>query len=204
LSDYCPKENNGDIEGAIERYRIIRNKLQDMNWIEKQFNRKQELESLSEEAEENLIRLIKTYRISKLKADYLNKYSRDRTVLGERKNDVAINNKNEIDQLFNPGALQETYKILMWDAGGDLDENGILNSFQEANKIPCETLRSLEEVWMELNSSCYWYGSEENQPNCKPLQTKYKQPSLQHEVISKQSNYFFMARIKDCKPNGKW
>lgn len=197
-------EESGNIDEAINRYRVIRNKLQDMNWIEKQLKGKQKLEDFSKEAEKNLIRLIEKYKISRLKTDYLDKYSTDKIVLGERITDITIDNKNQISQLFTPGALQKTYEILMWDAGGDLDENGVLNSYQEADKIPCETLKSLEEKWKELDSGCYWYGSEDHAPACKPLQTSFKQPSLQYEVISRQSNDFFMVRVKDCKSSGKW
>ena len=183
-------EKRGNIDEAINRYRTIRNKLQNLNWIEKNSNGKETLEKLAGKAEGNLKRSIEEYRISNLKTNYLDKYPKDQNVLGKRKADFnQFDPEKELSLIFDPGAIPETYKILMIDTGADVSKNGILDNYTESDLIPCETLHSIQEKWKAIDKSCRWLDQNNGDPTCAPIGK-----SLMALVFGSESAIY----IKDC------
>ncbi len=70
-----------------------------------------------------------------------------------------------LEKQYTEGALQTTYKILLkqgYGAGADLNNNGKLDNQQEADQIPCKTLKDIEELWRK--KQCRWYGSNPYYP----------------------------------------
>jgi len=72
---------------------------------------------------------------------------------------------SEGSKRFPSGALKTTYEILMTQAGAgaDLNGDGRLRTPSEAQQMPCQTLKQIEQLWREATQErCGWYGNEAN------------------------------------------
>ena len=70
---------------------------------------------------------------------------------------------HKFEEQYTEGAIQTTYKILMRPYGFHADRNndGFIDSKEAAEKIPCETLQEIENLWRHYtNKRCGWYGSD--------------------------------------------
>lgn len=159
-----------DQENALRNYRIIREKLQNQIWLEKRMGDvdRQQLQENIVRAEDGLTRVILDFRISELERIYLG----DPKVWGKR-NDYdhgQLDLETDLDRVFAPGALKETYKIIMLDTGADVNRNGLLDNYSESDLIPCPILKAVEEKWQAAERSCSWVsGQTDDYPPCKPL-----------------------------------
>jgi len=65
----------------------------------------------------------------------------------------------EGENQYTSGAIQTTYQIIMSRDGhhGDLNGDGYLNSTEEIERIPCQTLINIEQLWRKHTSNrCGW------------------------------------------------
>jgi hypothetical protein len=142
-----------------------------------------QINSISKKAELHLSQLIEKYRLSELQLK-----------LAQKKfgNSGSLANDPE-----NKGsALGITYTILMHDSGADVDGNGRLTGEQEAEQIPCLTLRQIELRWQDINSgSCHWIvsGSYFFDPECTALSGR----NIAFAVFENEGEYI-IDRIKKC------
>ncbi len=73
------------------------------------------------------------------------------------------NGAEEFEQRYTEGALRTIYAILQRDsgAGADLNKNGLIDTPEEANQMPCTTLQKIEELWREYTEDrCGWIGEK--------------------------------------------
>jgi hypothetical protein len=159
-----------DIDRALGYYRQIR---ADANQIigtfpdnSTQKTDTQVISEISERAEQSLAKIIRDNRLSQLRIELKNHQ------YGERLEYKLTDFENR----FSPGALRTTYKVLMRDfgAGADLNNDGEIAAPIEANQIPCETLKEIENLWRGMTDDrCGWYGlssSYTGSPtNCREL-----------------------------------
>ncbi|MEB3123872.1 MAG: TIR domain-containing protein [Snowella sp.] len=156
-------ENSNDIERALAYYQQIRansikilQPLGEIKALNSQPLNQSKIYQLSTNAEEKMSALIRKYRLDELKKEL------DNENFGKRKENTAY---YHFESRFTPGALKVTYKILMltYGARGDLDHDGKLANPYEANQIPCDTLRDIEEAWRRATKNrCGWSGLNSN------------------------------------------
>lgn len=104
--------------------------------------------SILKEAEASLFEMLKKYRIPELIS-----------TLEQEFDDSQNKTKDPENQST---AIQITREILMRDAGADIDGNARLTSQNEANQIPCEILKEIEQLWQTIpqkfnKGTCSWY-----------------------------------------------
>jgi energy-coupling factor transporter ATP-binding protein EcfA2 len=123
--------------------------------------------------EESLAKMIHQYRIPKLKEELKNKR------IGKWKNYPSTDSTCEEVDGYTPGALRTTFCILKLkfgagasSAGADIRGEGSIGSKIQAEQIPRQTLKEVNQLWVEnLGPSCGWYD-----PNLKDIkfQSKYE------------------------------
>ncbi len=149
----------GDIDRSLAYYRQIRAEtvkiLSDLSNTQKSEPETQLISKLSERAESSMAELIHEYRLKYLIAD-LN-HGKKKGCFGTRKPHKTTDFENQ----YTPGALKTTYKILRRDfgSGADLNDDGLIESPEEADQIPCKTLKEIERLWRDATDGrCGWYG----------------------------------------------
>lgn len=115
-------------------------------------------QEISDPAEDSLAQMLDKYRIPELEF-YLQKENKN-----EKFGELINGRKNEdFEGRYSKGALQTTYAILQGDsgAGADLNQNGLIDTPEEANQMPCETLKKIEELWRKYTQGrCGWFGED--------------------------------------------
>lgn len=161
--------------------------------------RESEIQSLSLEAETALAELIKHNRLRELEEDLQNKK------IGTWSDNADFKG---FENHFTEGALQTTYKILMRDFGAkaDLNENGLLDSIDEARQIPCQTLKDIEYLWRNnTERQCGWYGKnldyEDQNTNCKSSSGDglLNGHTLTDSIFVMPYEGSILYRLKECK-----
>lgn len=126
------------------------NKLQQN--IEKLSPQEQQIiKQVKKQAEPLLIALIKKYDLAELQKQL------SRSEIGK----VNEEKDSSPQTKFTSGALQSSYKILMFDTGADSNRDGNLNNTQESEQIPCEILKEVEDAWRNIpnyRNRCSFYG----------------------------------------------
>ena len=80
----------------------------------------------------------------------------------------------DYENQYTDGALRTTYEIIMQNhgVGADLNGDSLISSLEEAELIPCELLKEIENLWRRYTENqCGWYGSADYtlEPNCEEL-----------------------------------
>lgn len=167
------RQHRTDIDRSFAYYRqllIVAGRLQQRNQEhpeEFSDSQKETINKIAKEAEASLAAMIIKYRIPQLK-QYLTKSNPE---IGEL---LMNTKKTDFEKQYTKGALQITYEILMRGsgAGADLNNDGLIRDEQEANQLPCEVLKEIEQLWREAtNQRCGWYGpqSEHQDPDCDQI-----------------------------------
>lgn len=145
--------------------------------------------SILKEAEVSLAEMLKKYRIPEL-----------RSTLEQEFDDSPNKTKDTKNQST---AIQITREILMRDAGADIDGNARLTSQNEADQIPCETLKEIEQLWQTIpqkfnKGTCSWYKPNHDvfyvDPACDALNSR----NLAFSVFDNNGEYA-IKRIENCK-----
>lgn len=79
----------------------------------------------------------------------------------------------------------------------DLNNSGLLENQAEADRMPCEILKAIEELWRQhTQNRCGWYGEQSyyDEPNCQELSGK----TLTHLVFAYPYN-IAVDRINSCQ-----
>lgn len=164
--------NGGDVERALSYYRKILTEADKLfkpspnQQVKLQPQERQKLQYISLKAEKSLVETIERYRLPLLE-EQLKKVQ-----IGQLKNEPNLE-ITDFEEQYTKGALQTTYKILIRDLGADLNNSGRLENPQEAERMPCETLKQIDKLWQQLTQKpCGWYGSKSDpyqKTNCPQL-----------------------------------
>ncbi|MEK0195640.1 hypothetical protein WME70_30095, partial [Microcoleus anatoxicus PTRS1] len=164
--------NGGDVERALSYYRKILTEADKLlkpspnQQVKLQPQEQKNLQDVSLKAEKSLVETIEKYRLPQLE-EQLKKGE-----IGQIKNEPNLE-MTDFEEQYTKGALQTTYKILIRDLGADLNNSGRLENPQEAERIPCETLKQIDKIWRQLTQKpCGWYGSKSDpyqKTNCPQL-----------------------------------
>lgn len=211
LREQADKLRETNVEDALETYRAILTFTQLLNRKANSKKQTQECPQVKnptnsdfyQDTEDALASLIKDKRLMKLENE-----------LKVRKFGGINLDPNitfaDLDRQFLEGALKTTYAILInansrQDKGNkaDLNNDGILNNQQEADRMPCQTLKDIEHLWRQhTQQRCGWLGRQANvqygrdQPACRGLDGK----SLMVSVLNNYSPSFeyVSARLQQC------
>jgi len=145
----------GEIDSALEVYGEIR----------KSIGSESRFKLFDGIAEKEIVDLINTHKMPILEK-YLNA-----SKVGTKIIDQTDEIKSNPDERFTEGALRETYKIVMINAGTDLNPtNGEIDD-KESEKMPCDILLAVEKLWRDkTKQTCRWVGSNTNYgaaPDCQ-------------------------------------
>jgi len=161
----------GDVERALSYYRQILTQTSKLLAPSSSQSAslspqdQQKLQNIADQAETSLVATIQQYRLpqleTQLKQGQLGKLHQNTSLL-------------EFENQYDPGALQTTYAMLMRSSGAkaDLNDDGELQTREEAERMPCETLKAIEQLWRQFTQNrCGWYGPEDaySAPTCDEL-----------------------------------
>lgn len=109
---------------------------------------------------------------------------------------------SEFENLFSEGALQTTYSLLWRDLGikADVDDVGPISE-PEAERIPCQFLERLEQVWIEeTENRCGWYDRGKNRlftdPDCNELNNHTLISSVVEDIANSD---YLLGRLQACQ-----
>lgn len=140
-------------------------------------------------AESGLSYLIRKYRIPELKIQLQNEqfgeYTGGHTLAKDR---------------FNEGALKTTYSIIIEDIGADLDASGDIRNQLEANLIPCEALRDIDNAWLNSNKKISWKANPDMAKNSSDVDLL--ETSLAYSVFNYAAE-FIVQRFEQCEEKGQ-
>ncbi|NER23222.1 MAG: hypothetical protein F6J96_21480 [Symploca sp. SIO1C2] len=193
LQEASKRKEKGDIDRAIAYYNYIltaADKLQ-KRIVEKpkefpNFS-KTKLEEIQKTADASLLKMVHEHRLSFLEEQL------KQGLIGEREEPAPGN----LEKQYTEGAIKTTYKILMRPFGyyGDLNNDGFLDKPEEAERIPCETLQKIEQLWRKYTKDrCGWYGTNSHFENldCQELVRLGEEEILDTktgQIINKTSSY---------------
>jgi hypothetical protein len=126
---------------------------------------RQKLQEISGKAQKSLADTIQKYRLPQLEEELKN------GKLGKLPEKTSL---LDFENQYTPGALRTTYAIIMrkWGAKADLNDDGELQTPEEAERMPCETLQEIERLWRQSTQNrCGWYGPKSPYlaPSCREL-----------------------------------
>lgn len=170
LKEANESQKSKNYERAISYYRsivMIANRLQRNSDPENSISiaDKNSIDEISKEATNNLLDILPKHRMLKIKEEL------DRGNFGKRKGGY---NSQDLASQFT-GALRETYKAIMLDTAADLNENGRLHPEKETNRVPCDLLKEIENLWrVSTSDRCDWFGNKrwDYIDNCKELNNR--------------------------------
>lgn len=163
--------NGGDRDRALSYYRKILTEADKLlkpspnEQVKLQPQEQKKLQDVSLKAEKSLVETIEKYRLPQLE-EQLKK--------GQIGNLLENTSLLSYEKQYTEGALRTTYAILMRELGAkaDLNDDGELKTHEEAEHLPCETLKAIDALWRKYTQNyCGWYDKKSayNAPNCKKL-----------------------------------
>jgi len=110
--------------------------------------------------------------------------------------------RSEFENLFSEGALQTTYSLLWRDLGikADVDDGGTVSRL-EAERVPCQFLEQLEQVWIgQTENQCGWYDRSKNRlftdPDCDQLDNHTLISSVVEDIANSDH---LVSRLQACQ-----
>ena len=160
---------------------------------EAQPQEKEKIDAIAKKAEKSLVELIQKHRLPQLEEELKKRQFGN---LGDEGSLLAF------EKQYTPGALQTTYRIVMREFGvkADLNDDGELQTPEEANRIPCETLKAIEELWRKYTQNrCSWYGQNSDllatNTDCRELDGL----TLTTKILIVPPFDAGMARLESCQ-----
>lgn len=196
----------GKVDEALNKYREVRiaanNVVKEIQKNSQDFQKisltEKSFQNVSYESEKKLLNLILKERIPILEAEL------QKRNFGSRKH-PQNKDAQEFENDFNLGAGRTTYQILMtnWGVGADINKDGLLQTFNEADLLPCELLKTIEKLWRDSTSKqCGWYGpgtvSEKNRPFEAPVCKQLNKHTLTKEIFPLPQVHV-IKRLEYCK-----
>ncbi|MEC4984476.1 MAG: caspase family protein [Oscillatoria sp. PMC 1068.18] len=149
------------------------------------------IEDYRGKAEKSLAELIREYILPQLEAELK---------AGNFGRQLASDSLADFENAYE-GALKISYAILLREKGvkADWNNDGYLTELREAQQMPCETLKEIEELWKKYTENrCSWYGETDafEAPQCRELEgeTLTVKLSLNPAAISQLEE-----RLGECK-----
>jgi hypothetical protein len=173
--NYTDTANKSKKEEDIERALVFNQRLIDIS--EKFLNennnllvtkKREEIIKIHDLASSSLTNIIIKHRLPQLKNELESKDFGK--VLSDR--EYEYNDKNRFT-----GALKTTRAMLFgnWGAKADLNDDGLINNDEEAQRMPLQVLEDIEALWSK--HQCHWFNQntqfenyEYDEPDCEPLQ----------------------------------
>ncbi|MEG4595376.1 AAA family ATPase [Microcoleus sp. F8_C2] len=163
--------NGGDVERALSYYRKILTEADKLlkpspnQQVKLQPQEQKKLQDISLKAEKSLVETIQKNRLPQLEEQLKNGQ------IGKLLDNTSL---LSYEKQYTEGALRTTYAILMREVGAkaDLNDDGELKTHEEANYLPCETLKAIDALWRKYTQNhCGWYDKKSayNAPQCKKL-----------------------------------
>jgi energy-coupling factor transporter ATP-binding protein EcfA2 len=163
--------NGGDVERALSYYRKILTEADKLlnpspnEQVKLQPQEQKNLQDISLKAEKSLVETIEKYRLPQLEEQLKNGQ------IGKLLDNTSL---LSYEKQYTAGALRTTYAILMRELGAkaDLNDDGELKTHEEANYLPCETLKAIDVLWRKYTQNyCGWYDKKSayNASQCKKL-----------------------------------
>ena len=145
-------KNGGDVDRALSYYRKILTEVDKLlkpspnESVKLQPPERQKLQDISLKAENALVETIQKYRLPQLE-EQLKK--------GEIGKLLENTSLLSYEKQYTEGALRTTYAILMRELGAkaDLNDDGELKTHEEANYLPCETLKAIDALWRKYTQN---------------------------------------------------
>jgi hypothetical protein len=187
------RQKSEETEVALAYYHKIvteATKLQKSEEIEIKPESVNQLTTLQTDAETGMLEILKAQLLPNLESSLQQKQ------IG---NLLPESNLLDYENQYSEGALKTTYTLLLTSQGANADANqdGEINSTEEANRLPCELLAEIERLWRQYTDNhCGFYGDNSfyQASNCEPLQGR----TLTEKVIF--GNYELIGdRLKSCK-----
>ncbi|MCC5607199.1 hypothetical protein LC612_10460 [Nostoc sp. CHAB 5834] len=192
------QNNKEKINRAFAYYRrILTTSYQLQQAIEKNrnnfpYNIEQKIkEGFSKPAETSLAQMIHRYRIPELES-YLKQKNFGKRIDGMKTTDF--------ENRYTKGALQTTYVILEREsgAGADLNQNGLIDTPEEVNQMPCETLQKINNLWQHYtNNHCGWLGDNDELYQDTDCKLDQDESTLTMLVIETPNDDSLKARIEE-------
>ncbi len=163
--------NGGDIERSLSYYRKILTEADKLlkpspnESVKLQPQERQKLQDISVKAEKSLVEAIQKYRLPQLEEQLKNGQ------IGKLLDNTSL---LSYEKQYTEGALRTTYAILMRELGAkaDLNDDGELKTPEEAEYLPCETLKAIDALWRKWTQNhCGWYDKKSayKASQCKEL-----------------------------------
>jgi hypothetical protein len=206
------KQDNSNLEAAVNYYNqhkndldkafaYYRNVLRVANRLHLQTGRdrvaSKTIDETLKSAEENLSALLLKYRIPQLKQDLRQPKPNFGIFLSNAKK------RTDFEDQYSKGALRTTYEILMRGsgAGADLNDDGLIRDQQEANQLPCATLKEIEQRWREAtHQRCGWYGAKSVQADSDCIYLPSEFSTLTRSIFDFPTEYV-VRRLNYCGIN---
>ncbi len=161
------RQQTGDFDLAIAYYQKI---LQEIAKLQERPDlaaaQQQQLQSLASQTEAQLVAVIQSEKLPALETSLAQ---------GEFGSLKPETNLLDYENQYTPGALQETYGLLLRPQGvyADRNQDGEINHSSEASQLPCDLLQRIETLWRDhTDQQCGFYGDRSfyAAPTCAPLQ----------------------------------
>ena len=149
LKDSQKKEE--EVNRALAYYRKILTETSKLQQGAEQ-QEQEKIQIIAQKAEQSLVKIIQKYRLPQLEEQLKN---------GQIGNLGNSDSLLDFENQYTPGALRTTYAILMRELGvkADLNDDGELQTPEEAERMPCELLKAIEELWRKYTQNrCGWSG----------------------------------------------
>ncbi|MBZ8180329.1 nSTAND1 domain-containing NTPase [Oscillatoria salina] len=179
--------------GVFQRILYSLNTINEESQVKEQLSSQEIkiIEDYREKAEKSLAELIREYRLPQLE---------DELKAGNFGRQLASDRLADFENAYN-GALKTSYAILLRENGAkaDWDNNGYLTESREAQQIPCETLKEIEELWKRATENrCSWYGETDafEAPQCQELEGETLTFKLSLNPVATSQ---LEARLSECK-----
>jgi len=162
LTHLAQKKIQDDITINPKKYKNIQ-RFPDISEYSEDEKRLAKLKEITAKVDSLLINIVDKDRIPKLE-----RYLKEKKY-GKKK---VESKPSDFEDQFTPGALQETYKILMIDLGADINKSGYIGTQEEAERMSIQILYNIEILWREnTENKCGWFGEKDNlkAPECQQL-----------------------------------
>ncbi|MGI0493701.1 caspase family protein [Alkalinema pantanalense CENA528] len=191
----------GKVDEALNNYRVILTFTQLLQAKAAQSGTKinqKLLQKTTADAETALLHLIREKRLPQLAKEL------SQQKFGTRKLTYDL---RDFEQRYSPGALRTTYLLLNRELGvkADWNDDGQINTKAEADRMPCELLKDIEELWRKATQGrCGWYSQTKgvydayDAPACRLLQKQ----TLTERIFNDPYDSV-VERLNSCKISPK-
>lgn len=154
------QQRRGDLDRALAYYRTILTESKQLlqpaenEVIQLSATEREQLEKLALDTEQALVETIISDRLPQLEAQL------SQGEIGQLHDETSL---LDYEEQYTEGALKTTYAILLreWGTKADLNDNGELQTPEEADYLPCELLKAIDALWRKhTGDRCGWFAQD--------------------------------------------